>query len=150
MRKFLFLIPVLLALFSIQTADAQNGPDCDPNGEWKNHGQYVSCVAKQKPGGQLVSEAAQSDVGKKNQNGVSPTDIPSLSPTPTAEATPTPTEEATPTPTDTIEETPTPTGEETPTPTPEEEITIETLSANSPIAELIQVLRDLVKSIKDL
>src|SRR6266550_1632632 len=41
---------------------------CDPNGEWKNHGQFVSCVAKLHLGGKFVSEAAQSDIGKKHHD----------------------------------------------------------------------------------
>ncbi len=57
---------------------------CDPNAEWKNHGQYVSCVAKTHPGGNVVSEAARSAVGKKNE----PTAVPSASPTETPTGTP--------------------------------------------------------------
>lgn len=50
---------------------------CDPNAEWKNHGQYVRCVAHetdalieagiltQEEGDELISSAAQSDIGKK-------------------------------------------------------------------------------------
>jgi hypothetical protein len=50
---------------------------CDPNAEWKNHGQFVRCVAHetdalieagiltQEEGDALISSAAQSDVGKK-------------------------------------------------------------------------------------
>jgi hypothetical protein len=49
---------------------------CDPGAGWKNHGQYVSCVARevsslvasgllsQDAGQELIREAAQSDVGK--------------------------------------------------------------------------------------
>lgn len=57
---------------------------CDPSAEWKNHGSYVSCVAKTHPGGQVVSEAARSDVGKKHQPSVTP----SVSPTETLTPTP--------------------------------------------------------------
>lgn len=53
--------------------------DCDPNFPWKNHGEYVSCVAKSGAGGQAVSEAARSDIGKK-----SATPSASLSPSPDA------------------------------------------------------------------
>ncbi len=67
---------------------------CDPNAEWKNHGQYVSCVAHTHQGGQMTSEAARSDVGKKH-HGESPT--PSVSPSVSPSASPT----ATLTPTDT-------------------------------------------------
>ena len=52
---------------------------CPPNGEWKNHGQYVSCVAywaeawldegliSDEEKDAIVSETAQSDVGKKEK-----------------------------------------------------------------------------------
>jgi len=51
--------------------------DCDPNADWKNHGQFVRCVAHEtdalielgvlteEEGDVLISTAAQSDVGKK-------------------------------------------------------------------------------------
>lgn len=50
---------------------------CDPNASWKNHGEYVRCVAheieelvdasiiSQEEGDLLINSAAQSDVGKK-------------------------------------------------------------------------------------
>ena len=50
--------------------------DCDPNGCWKNHGQFVRCVAHetdllmdfglltQEEGDELISSAAKSDVGR--------------------------------------------------------------------------------------
>ena len=58
-------------------ADNQVNAICDPNLNWANHGEYVSCVAKEvrrlreagsmsaKSALQLVNEAARSDVGKK-------------------------------------------------------------------------------------
>lgn len=51
--------------------------ECDPNAEWKNHGQFVRCVAhetdqliemgvlSQEEGDELISTAAQTDIGKK-------------------------------------------------------------------------------------
>ena len=57
-------------------ADNQVNAICDPNLNWANHGEYVSCVAKEvrrlrearsmsaKSALQLVNEAAHSDVGK--------------------------------------------------------------------------------------
>lgn len=51
--------------------------DCDPNANWKNHGQFVRCVAHetdalikagaltQDEGDELISSAAKSNVGKK-------------------------------------------------------------------------------------
>jgi hypothetical protein len=63
---------------------------CDPNGTWKNHGQYVSCVAKEGRGGKEVSEAAKSDVGKKHKNIPTPSVLPnpSASPSPAISAEP--------------------------------------------------------------
>ena len=51
---------------------------CDPNAQWKNHGEYVSCVAKLHLGGQAVSEAARSNVGKKSF--LEPTGTPTVTP----------------------------------------------------------------------
>lgn len=154
MKKFLFLSPLILVIISTQLAQAQVENGCDPNAEWKNHGAYVSCVAKQKPGGQVVSEAAKSDVGKKNKdNNGAPTLTPTvsvsptLSPEPTIEASPTPTEEITPTPTLTPTETPIPTTE----PTPEEEfVNAGGTETNTLVRELIDTLKELIKSLKDL
>lgn len=65
--------------------------ECNPSLEWKNHGAYVSCVAKLKMGGQAVSEAARSDVGKKNKNpNASASASPSVSPSPSATASASP------------------------------------------------------------
>lgn len=55
---------------------------CDPSADYKNHGEYVSCVAHLHLGGQVVSAAARSDVGK-NHAEVSPTPTTTVSPTPT-------------------------------------------------------------------
>lgn len=60
---------------------------CDPNAQWKNHGQYVSCVAHTHQGGKVTAEAARSDIGKKH---VSPSVSPSASPTATMTPTETP------------------------------------------------------------
>ena len=52
---------------------------CSPDGEWKNHGQFVTCVVHvaekwlvwdlitEQEKGDIVSDAAQSDIGKKNK-----------------------------------------------------------------------------------
>jgi hypothetical protein len=62
---------------------------CDPDGDWKNHGQFVSCVAKEHEGGDEVSEAARSDVGKKHHHPSStPSPMPSVSPSASASAEP--------------------------------------------------------------
>src|SRR5260221_11272630 len=58
-------------------------PDCDKDKVWKNHGQFVSCVAHEHQGGEEVSEAARSDIGKKHhQPSASPSAIPTASPSP--------------------------------------------------------------------
>lgn len=69
---------------------------CDPNANWKNHGAYVSCVAKTHPGGAVVSAAAKSSVGKHED--VTPTITPSVSPTESPTPSPSATPSATPTP----------------------------------------------------
>lgn len=62
--------------------------DCDSGAEWKNHGEYVSCVARLHLDGDEVSEAARSEIGKKaddhdndGDDDISPTITPSVSPT---------------------------------------------------------------------
>ncbi len=60
---------------------SQTPENCDPNFAWKNHGEYVACVAKLKLGGQSVPEAAKSDIGKSNQI-LTPTPSLVISPTP--------------------------------------------------------------------
>ncbi len=49
-----------------KSASTSANQTCDPAGPWKNHGEYLSCVAKLKLGGKVVSESAKSDIGKKN------------------------------------------------------------------------------------
>lgn len=72
------------------TATSSGRENCDPNYPWKNHGEYVSCVAKLKLGGQSVSDAAKSDIGKKNNvasSSASPTATGSASPSASPEST---------------------------------------------------------------
>lgn len=80
----------------------------------KNHGDYVSCVARQKLGGAVTSQAARSNIGKKNVPTATPTTAPTATPTPTV----TPTSTVTPTPTTTSTPAPSPTATVTPTVTP--------------------------------
>lgn len=103
---------------------------------YKNHGQYVSSVAKTHPGGKVVSEAARSDIGKKKAKitpsvtltpSVSPTITPSITLSPSPTATVTPSVTLSPTPTDTVG------------PIPNEQI-------NSLIVEL----KELIKSLKSI
>lgn len=53
--------------------------DCGTEKDWKNHGEYVSCVAHLKQNGK-TSEAAKSDIGKKN---AVKTPTPTVTPLPT-------------------------------------------------------------------
>lgn len=102
---------------------------CDPNEEYKNHGKYVSCVAKTHPGGKVVSEAAKSNIGKKG-NTTTITPSPSISPSISPEAT------ATPTISPTIE------------PTPDASSTAETNSEENSV--LGQQIKNLIDKINEL
>ncbi len=62
---------------------------CDPALDYKNHGAYVSCVARLHQGGQTTSNAAKSDVGKKSGS-VNQVASGSASPSPTASASASP------------------------------------------------------------
>lgn len=42
--------------------------ECNPEEKYKNHGEYVSCIAREHRGGEEVSDAARSDIGKKHEN----------------------------------------------------------------------------------
>lgn len=64
------LAVLVISLFLITTpvlADEQSSraSRTKDNDGWKNHGEYVSSVAKLHEGGKTVSEAARSDIGKK-------------------------------------------------------------------------------------
>lgn len=67
--------------------DSISGTPCDPQKVWKNHGEFVSCVAKLHLGGKVTSEAAKTEIGKKDHDqdstpSATPTINPSVSPTP--------------------------------------------------------------------
>lgn len=87
--KRLFLI-LGISLFLLAAPVFAKKPEvplsCNPDANWKNHGEYVSCVAKIHQGGKNVSEAAKSDIGKKE---ASPS--PSVSPSAPSSASPSPT-----------------------------------------------------------
>lgn len=48
-------------------ASPSASPSCSPERDYKNHGEYVSCVAREHRGGKEVSEAARSEIGKKHE-----------------------------------------------------------------------------------
>lgn len=128
--------------------------DCDPEFAWKNHGQYVSCVAKNSDDKEDVKVAARSDIGKKfedednedesndedsdeEENEDEDEDI-TPTPTPTVSVTTTPTPIPTATPTGSVTSTPTPTTE------PENEIVA--ISTNN-LAKFFAMLEELFNSL---
>lgn len=69
---------------------------CDPDAHWKNHGAFISCIAHLHQGGEEVSEAAHSEIGKSNEPSEELT--PSVSPSPSATPSVSPTVTVSPTP----------------------------------------------------
>lgn len=92
MKKLLwiFILTFLLgAAPAFAKEQAQPQTTCDPNANWKNHGEYVSCVARLHKGGKAVSEAAKSDIGEKEdsnkaQESPEPSESPASSSSPSA------------------------------------------------------------------
>lgn len=129
---------------TVVVADDENEvsvtPSVSPSLAWKNHGQYVSSVAKTHPGGDVVSAAARSSIGKKAKTSVTPSISPTT--TPSGTLTPTPTEDPDATPTGSLTPTETPT--ETPTPT-----VTGTPDLIQPIQNLIERLEDLIETLKN-
>lgn len=110
---------------------------------YKNHGAYVSSVAKTHPGGEVVSAAARSVIGKKTDSSTVPTPTDSVSPTPTTDPSVTPSIEPS------ITETP----EASPTALPSP-IIVDAPSLTIRAAEAAQQkdflgLKSLIESIKD-
>ncbi len=73
---------------AVSPSSSPASSNCDPDGDWKNHGQYVSCVAHEHEGGESVSEAARSDVGKNHHGSPKPSFSPSASPVASQSASP--------------------------------------------------------------
>lgn len=73
----------------------QTTTGCNPEDNWKNHGAYVSCMAKVHFGGQKTSEAAKSDIGKKKDEDSSDDDE-EQAPTPSASPISSPTPSTSP------------------------------------------------------
>lgn len=146
------LLPVLAFLFvaaAVPAIAAQNNgnSNCDPAANWKNHGQYVSCVAHTHPGGQVVSQAAQSDIGKKSSVAPSPSASPSVSPSPNAspEVSPSPSVEPSPSPSASPEPSASPTPEASPTVGG-----ITTSSSFDILGNLIEKLEELIERLENL
>lgn len=123
----------------ITALNNEEDSDCDDN--VKNHGAFVSCVAREHLGGDSVSEAAHLDTGKKDdidddEDDISPTVTPIASASPTI------------TPTETI----TPTASESPTVTPTTTITPEQEQGllDAQIKGLIDQLKNFIISLTSL
>lgn len=88
---------VLGAVQNSQVEDSEENEDgCGE--DVRNHGEYVSCVAKTHPGGDAVSEAAHSDVGKKfDDEDEEEDETPTISPSVTPVASPSVSPEVSPT-----------------------------------------------------
>ena len=113
----------------VEDSNNEDEDKCDD--DVKNHGQYVSCVAKTHPGGKEVSIAARSDIGKKNHKTPTVTTSPGVSPSVTPSLSITPTDNPTATPSVTVSPTPT-----------------ESISQNQQIESLINELKGLLKALR--
>lgn len=156
MKKY-FTIASLLLLLTITPVVASNSKIddknkkvgssqvCEPDAEYKNHGDYVSCVAHTHPGGAVVSEAAKSDIGKKSKE-ASPTPIfspsPVVSPSPSVSPTVEPSPSVSPSP----EATPSPDV----SPSPEATVGATVEVSESVITNLIAKLNELVEQLENL
>lgn len=117
--------------------DSENEDECLPA---KNHGQYVSCIAKTHQGGKVTSEAARSDIGKKEKDDeTDPSVTPEISPEVTASIAPTGVLSPTPSATVTPDLTPVPLEENA-----EEE------NLGSQLQSLIDELKGLIDQLKNL
>src|SRR3989344_7283368 len=94
---FLLIATPAFASKNSENNNSQTQASCEEDAE--NHGQFVSCVAHLHEGGQTASEAAKSDIGKKDHDEdgddddeVSPSTSPSptVSPSPSASPSPSP------------------------------------------------------------
>ncbi len=118
-------------------------PTCNPNDDYENHGAYVSCVARLKLGGGEVSEAAQSNIGRREeeeeQENASPVASPSSTPTPT------------PSPTVSPSESPSPTASGSASPSPSASGSA-SLSAGTQleVTNIIGILQGIIKSLQNL
>lgn len=118
--------------------------ECPSDKVWKNHGQYVSCVAKYsstgqpvvKQGGAVVSAAAKSDIGKKPEASPAPEASSSPSPSPSASASASPSPSSSPSASPTASPLGTTGGIES--------------AAKLEISALIEILKNLIKSLEHL
>ncbi len=152
---FLAVTPVAIANAKKNTSESVNVDEaCNPNANWKSHGEYVSCVAKLGLGGAVVSKAAESTVGQPTP---SPSVLPSTEPSATPSATPVATPSVEPSATPSAEPSVSPSVEPSvepsaepsisPSPSPEEEATD---SAEQAVNEDAGVLSFITEAFSDL
>ena len=132
---------------------------CAAEDDWKNHGEFVSCVAHQHLGGQIVSEAAKSDIGKHDDededeneeedgdddDNLTASPTPEVSPSPTVSPSPSvsPSPEVSPSP----DVSPSPTPEVSPSPGPTTQLTGDNRNM---ITIFIEKLQDLINELQNL
>lgn len=131
---------------SIQAEEVEE-EDCDD--DTRNHGAYVSCIARKHDGGESVSIAARSDIGKKHDDDdIDDDDDDDITPTVQPSTSPTASPSVSPTISPSITVTPNPS--ETPTVTPSVTVTPQTESAElrNELKSLIDSIRELISAIK--
>lgn len=104
----------------VSSSSPNSSPTCAPETQWKNHGDYVSCVARLHIGGEKVSEAARSDIGKKQGSASA-----SLTPSPSSSSSASPSL--------------------TPNPSASESASISAILTNSELAQQLSAVRELIR-----
>ncbi len=161
MKKLLPLLTVLFLLLTVTPIFAKTGSSTlgsDQDGDFKNHGQFVSSVAHEHEDGEEVSEAARSSIGKKDHDedfdededdddgGIVIPPTPGVSPSPTVSPSPlvSPTPDVSPTPA----VSPTPDVSPTPSVSPSPQAT--TGDQTTLLQNLIEKLNSVIDTLKKL
>ena len=163
--KILPILPLLFVL-TITPAIANQNKDsgksnnqltqtsCDPDDDWKNHGEYVSCVAHQKQGGNSVSVAARSNIGKYDDDEDDEDDndqsCPIASPSPSVQPSPTPTPGTSPSPSPSASPSPTPSVSPSPSASPTIELENNLDQTKDTLAKLIDKIQELIDKLQNL
>lgn len=130
-------------------ADVKVEQTCDTSDFWKNHGQYVSCVAKLRQGGVVVSAAAKSEISKlasESLLGKKPkaSPIPEVSPLPSASPSSTPSASPSPSVSPSPSLSPEPAGGPSPL------NALNASKAELEVKALIEVLKSIIVSLQNL
>jgi hypothetical protein len=151
MKKLIPLLGLFFLLISTPALAKHNDvsieAECDAEAEWENHGEYVSCVAHLKQGGQAVSLAAKSDIGKKFDDEEDDEELePSPTASPSPEVTPSPSPETSPSP----GVSPSPEVSPSPSASPEISGLLLSNSDENRLAGLIEKLENLLNKLQNL